>query len=70
MGARKAKFVINDSADGQFYYTLIHPNGNCIGTGETHPSKQKCKQEIDSVRENAPGAIRVDATKRKTVVKA
>jgi uncharacterized protein len=63
---KKPKFTIEDSEDGQFYYKLIAPNGKCIGTGETHPSKQKVKEEIESVRENVPKAIRVDNTKRKS----
>ncbi|MFQ3475976.1 YegP family protein [Halonotius sp. F2-221B] len=50
-----------DSAD-QWRWRLVHTNGNIIAdSGEGYASRQKCKQGIESVKQNAPEAELVDA---------
>ena len=50
-----------DSAD-QWRWRLVHTNGNIIAdSGEGYASRQKCKQGIESVKQNAPEAEVVDA---------
>jgi uncharacterized protein YegP (UPF0339 family) len=49
-----------DSAD-QWRWRLVHSNGNIIAdSGEGYASRQKCKQGIESVKQNAPDADIVD----------
>ena len=50
-----------DSAD-QWRWRLVHTNGNIIAdSGEGYASRQKCKQGIESVKQNAPEAEIVEA---------
>ena len=50
-----------DSAD-QWRWRLVHTNGNIIAdSGEGYASRQKCKQGLKSVKENAAAADVVDA---------
>jgi len=50
-----------DSAD-QWRWRLVHTNGNIIAdSGEGYASRQKCKQGLESVKENAADADIVDA---------
>ena len=50
-----------DSAD-QWRWRLVHTNGNIIAdSGEGYASRQKCKQGLKSVKENAADADVVDA---------
>ena len=58
MTATFERFV--DSAD-QWRWRLVHSNGNIIAdSGEGYASRQKCKQGIESVKQNAPDADIVD----------
>ena len=50
-----------DSAD-QWRWRLVLTNGNIIAdSGEGYASRQKCKQGLESVKENAADADVVDA---------
>ena len=50
-----------DSSD-QWRWRLVHTNGNIIADGgEGYASRQKCKQGIKSVKQNAPDADIVEA---------
>ncbi|MHB9286433.1 HVO_2922 family protein [Halobacteriales archaeon Cl-PHB] len=53
----KATFeVFEDSAD-EFRWRLVHDNGNVIAdSGEGYASKQKARQGIQSVKDNAAEA--------------
>ena len=53
----KATFeVYRDEAD-EFRWRLIHDNGNIIAdSGEGYASRQKARQGIRSVKQNAPDA--------------
>lgn len=58
-GTRVELYV--DAAD-EHRWRLVHRNGNVLAdSGEGYASKQKAKQGIESVRENAPGAEVVEA---------
>ena len=50
-----------DSAD-QWRWRLAHTNGNIIAdSGKGYASRQKCKQGLENVKENAADADVVDA---------
>jgi hypothetical protein len=58
MGARFELYV--DRAD-EHRWRLVHDNGNVLAdSGEGYASRQKCRQGIESVKRNAPGAEVVD----------
>ena len=58
MGAAFELFADNA---GQWRLPLRHTNGNIIAdSGEGYASRQKCKQGIESVKQNAPDAEVVD----------
>lgn len=49
----KAKFSIKKSVDRQFYFVLVAPNSEVIGTSEMYKRKAACLKGIESVRRNA-----------------
>jgi uncharacterized protein YegP (UPF0339 family) len=52
-----ATFHVYEDSAGQYRWRLIHPNGNIIAdSGEGYASKQKAKQGLRSVKNNAPDA--------------
>lgn len=52
-----ATFELYEDSGGQYRWRLRHENGNIIAdSGEGYASKQKAKQGIESVKQNAPGA--------------
>ena len=57
MSDSKATFELYEDRAGEFRWRLVHDNGNIIAdSGEGYASRQKAKQGIESVRENAPEA--------------
>jgi len=62
--ASKGIFEVYEDSAGEHRWRLVHQNGNIIADGsESYASKQKCKQGLESVRENAPGAYVVDKSR-------
>ena len=58
----KATFELFEDAQEQWRWRLVHDNGNILAdSGEGYASKQKAKQGLESVKENAPGADVVEA---------
>ncbi len=52
-----ATFEIYEDDIGQYRWRLVHSNGNIIAdSGEGYASKQKARQGLNSVKENAPDA--------------
>ncbi|WP_408611684.1 HVO_2922 family protein [Halobacterium noricense] len=52
-----ATFEIYEDDIGQYRWRLVHTNGNIIAdSGEGYASKQKARQGLNSVKENAPDA--------------
>ncbi|MGB9965242.1 HVO_2922 family protein [Halobacterium sp. CBA1126] len=52
-----ATFEIYEDDAGQYRWRLVHSNGNIIAdSGEGYASKQKARQGLESVKENAPDA--------------
>lgn len=49
---KKPKYLIKESADGQFYFVLVAPNGKVILTSEMYKTKQGCHVGIKSIRKN------------------
>ncbi|WP_442978254.1 HVO_2922 family protein [Salarchaeum sp. III] len=57
MSESKAHFEVYEDDAGQWRWRLVHRNGNILAdSGEGYASKQKAKQGLESVKENAPGA--------------
>ncbi len=48
------KFVIKNSSDGGFRFTLKAGNGEIILTSENYTTKAACENGINSVRSNSP----------------
>lgn len=59
---RRAKFEINVSENGQFYFVMKAGNGEVIAVSEQYTSKQGCKRGISSVKRGATLAKTVDNT--------
>ncbi|WP_435183030.1 HVO_2922 family protein [Halobellus sp. EA9] len=52
-----AKFELFEDRSGQYRWRLVHSNGNIIAdSGEGYATKQKAKQGIESVKQNASDA--------------
>ncbi len=52
-----ATFELYEDTAGQYRWRLVHDNGNIIAdSGEGYASKQKARQGIDSVKDNAADA--------------
>ena len=52
-----ATFELYEDSAGDYRWRLRHENGNIIAdSGEGYASKQKARQGIESVKENAPKA--------------
>ena len=52
-----ATFEVYEDQAGQYRWRLVHSNGNIIAdSGEGYATKQKAKQGIESVKQNAPDA--------------
>lgn len=47
-----ARYEIENSSDGQFYFVLKAGNGEIILKGERYTTKQNCENGIASVRKN------------------
>jgi len=57
MAESKATFELYEDEAGQYRWRLRHDNGNIVAdSGEGYASKQKARQGIESVRDNAPDA--------------
>ncbi|KTG27194.1 HVO_2922 family protein [Haloferax profundi] len=53
----KAHFEVYADVEGQYRWRLVHDNGNILAdSGEGYASKQKAKQGIESVKQNARDA--------------
>jgi uncharacterized protein YegP (UPF0339 family) len=56
-----ATFELYEDSAGEYRWRLVHDNGNIIAdSGEGYASKQKARQGIDSVKDNAPDAAVVE----------
>jgi len=56
-----ATFEVYEDRSGKYRWRLVHANGNIIAdSGEGYATKQKAKQGVESVKDNAPGADVVD----------
>ena len=64
----KATFQLYEDAAEQYRWRLRHDNGNIIADGgEGYSSKQKARQGLESVKENAAGGHVVDQSRDETV---
>ncbi|WP_232685891.1 HVO_2922 family protein [Halobacterium zhouii] len=53
----KAMFELYQDRAGEHRWRLVHDNGNVIAdSGEGYASKQKARQGLQSVKQNAPDA--------------
>ncbi|MFD1599614.1 HVO_2922 family protein [Halobellus rarus] len=52
-----ATFEVYEDRSEKYRWRLVHANGNIIAdSGEGYATKQKAKQGVESVKDNAPGA--------------
>lgn len=52
-----ATFELYQDGDEKWRWRLVHRNGNIIAdSGEGYASRQKARQGLESVKENAPDA--------------
>lgn len=52
-----ARFELYTDAEGQWRWRLVHRNGNILAdSGQGYASKQKARQGVRSVKENAVDA--------------
>jgi uncharacterized protein YegP (UPF0339 family) len=58
----RSKFEIMRSSDGRFYFVLKAGNYEVTATSETYTTKQSAKDDIQSLRSNAPIAEILDLT--------
>ncbi|MEF8800816.1 MAG: HVO_2922 family protein [Halolamina sp.] len=62
MSESNATFEMFKDSGGQWRWRLVHTNGNIVAdSGEGYATKQKAKQGIESVKDNAPGADVVES---------
>jgi len=62
--ASKATFDLYEDNAEEWRWRLVHDNGNIIAdSSQGYASKQKAKQGLESVRENAPGADVLDTSR-------
>ena len=50
---KNAKYVIEKSEDGQFYFTLIASNGEPLSVSEMYPTKSNAKRGIEAMHRAA-----------------
>lgn len=62
----KNKVYINDSKDGQFYYTVTGDNGEVLVTSETQKQKQSIEKGIAALAEAMKDFEIIDRTKPKS----
>jgi len=60
----KARYVIDNSKDGQFYFVLKAKNGKVILQSEMYKTKQGAEVGIRSVQTNASCNMIVDKTSK------
>ena len=64
------KLVIKDSADGQFFVSLLAKNGRVLMTSETYKAKAKAKRLATNLDRDLGTAVTLyDLTKRKATKK-
>lgn len=56
------RFEIKKSQDNQFYFVIIAPNSEPIGTSEMYTTKDACKDGIQAVKRWVPTAPVIDTT--------
>ena len=58
IAASKATFDLYEDSAEEWRWRLVHDNGEIVADGgQGYSSKQKAKQGLRSVRQNAPGAV-------------
>lgn len=56
-------FVIHNSIDNQYFFTIVGANYEVVATSETYYSKYSAKKTIDSIRNNInPDSFVIDVT--------
>lgn len=60
-----SKFQLNKDVSGEYRFKLIAANGQTIAVSQGYNAKDSALSGIESVRQNAPGAVLDDTTKEK-----
>lgn len=62
MADKDSTFDLKLASNGEFYFTLVAPNGEPIARSETYKTRQGALNGIEAVRKYAPGARLDDQT--------
>jgi hypothetical protein len=57
------KFLIEDAANGKYYWKIVAANGQTLATSETYYNKADARSACQSVKTNAATAPIVDNTR-------
>lgn len=58
----KSKFELNKDVSGEYRFKLIAANGMTIAVSQGYNAKESALKGIESVKQNAPGAVIEDTT--------
>lgn len=58
----KSKFELNKDVSGEYRFKLIATNGMTIAVSQGYNAKESALKGIESVKQNAPGAVIEDTT--------
>lgn len=61
-----SKFELNKDVSGEFRFKLIATNGQTIAVSQGYNAKESALKGIESVKQNAPGAVIEDTTIEET----
>lgn len=56
------KFELNKDVSGEYRFKLIAANGQTIAVSQGYNAKESALNGIESVKQNAPGAVIEDTT--------
>ena len=56
-----AKFELYKDKKGEYRWKLVASNGQTIAVGEGYTTKESAKNGIESVKKNAPTAVKIEA---------
>lgn len=59
------KIYLNDSTNGQYYFTIVASNYKTLATSETYWNKSDCRSAAELIKREASSATILDMTKSK-----
>jgi len=62
MGKRKPRYELKSTANGQYHFVLIAPNGKIVLQSETYTTKQNALKGVETVRKYSDTLTIIDKT--------